>query len=193
MKVSYEEGLANHFGPRRRCDGGNDVVLSVRHGASVGQLWSSEITTSVCRLSLCQGKATPGRSNSGQIDRDTAESKNLCMRGHSLAREPGDPIGGPALCLVRSGNRPAGKPDMNADGKSDGLVVPSNRTNNAGAEPAEESAEGSEPTKKNASQADSPRVLKRNHGRSPGLTGVREVCWFSGNWTWSSGDLAFGR
>ena len=77
MKVSYEEGLAKHFGPRRRCDAGNDVVLSVRHGGSVGQLWSSEITTLVCRPSLCQGKATPGRSNFGQIDRDTAESKNL--------------------------------------------------------------------------------------------------------------------
>jgi len=64
---------------------------------------------------------------------------------------------------------------MNADGKSDGFVVPPNRTNNAGAEPAAESAEGRGPTKKNASQADSPRVLKRNHGRSYGLTGVREA------------------
>ena len=64
---------------------------------------------------------------------------------------------------------------MNADGKSDGFVVPPNRTNNAGAEPAAESAEGREPTKKNASQADSPRVLKRNHGRSYGLPGVREA------------------
>lgn len=64
---------------------------------------------------------------------------------------------------------------MNADGKSDGFVVPPNRTNNAGAEPAAESAEGRKPTKKNASQADSPRVLKRNHGRSYGLAGVREA------------------
>jgi len=43
MRVSYEEDLANHFGLRRRCEGGNVRVLSVRAGGSVGQLMSSEI------------------------------------------------------------------------------------------------------------------------------------------------------
>ncbi len=45
MKVSYEESLANHFGLQRRCDGGNDVVLSVRAEGNAGQLLSSEIST----------------------------------------------------------------------------------------------------------------------------------------------------
>ena len=36
MKVSYEEGLTNYSGLRRRCDEGNNVVLSVRAGGSVG-------------------------------------------------------------------------------------------------------------------------------------------------------------
>ncbi|TWT68232.1 group II intron reverse transcriptase/maturase [Crateriforma conspicua] len=64
---------------------------------------------------------------------------------------------------------------MNADGKSDGFVVPPTRMNNAGAEPSAESAEGREPTKKNAGQADSPRAPKRKRGRSYGLAGVRET------------------
>lgn len=64
---------------------------------------------------------------------------------------------------------------MNADGKSDGFVVPPNRTNNAGAESAAESAEERKPTKKNAGQADSSRAPKRKRGRSYGLTGVRET------------------
>ncbi len=49
MKVSYEEDLANHFGLRRRCDEGNDIVLSVRIGGNAGRLLSSEILTFACR------------------------------------------------------------------------------------------------------------------------------------------------
>jgi len=50
MKVSYEERLATDFGPRRRCDCGNNVVLSVRTGGSAGQVLSSEILFSVCKV-----------------------------------------------------------------------------------------------------------------------------------------------
>ena len=80
MKVSYEEDLANHFGLCRRCEEGNDLVLSVRAGGSVGQLLSSEIKVPVCRPCPVKGKATPQRSNHGKIDADTAESLNLGMR-----------------------------------------------------------------------------------------------------------------
>lgn len=93
MKVSYEERLAIDFGLRRRCDCGNNVVLSVRSGGSAGQLLSSEILTFVCRPCSDKGKATSYRSSFGKIDRDTAESGNLSMRGKSKTREPGDPIG----------------------------------------------------------------------------------------------------
>ncbi len=51
------EGLANYFGLRRRCEGGNVHVLSVRAGGSVGQRMSSEIRVPRCRP--CHGKATP--------------------------------------------------------------------------------------------------------------------------------------
>ncbi len=92
MIVSYEEGLANHFGLRRRCDGGNNVALSVRAGGSVGQLLSSEISTSRCRPCHGKGKATPVTPLLARRDSGLAESMNLCMRGKFQTREPGDPI-----------------------------------------------------------------------------------------------------
>ena len=48
MKVSYEDRLATDFGFRRRCDRGNNVVLSVRTGRSTGQVLISEILN--CRI-----------------------------------------------------------------------------------------------------------------------------------------------
>jgi hypothetical protein len=38
MKVPYEEDLANHFGLCRRCEEGNNLMLSVRARGRVGQL-----------------------------------------------------------------------------------------------------------------------------------------------------------
>ncbi len=83
MKVSYEERLATDFGLRRRCDCGNNVVLSVRSGGSVGQLLSSEIIPFVCRPCLDLGKATSFCSRNGKSNMDTAESETLSMRGKS--------------------------------------------------------------------------------------------------------------
>ena len=80
MKVSCEEDLANHFGLCRRCEEGNDLVLSVRVRRSVGQLLSSEILPFVCRPCPVKGEATLHRSYHGKIDADTTESVNLCMR-----------------------------------------------------------------------------------------------------------------
>lgn len=64
---------------------------------------------------------------------------------------------------------------MNADRKSDGDVVPPNQTNNAGAEPAAESAEERSPAKRNTKQTDRARTSSRNKRRSRGLHGVREA------------------
>jgi hypothetical protein len=83
VKVFYEESLANCFGPDRRCDEGNDIVLSVRSGGNVGQLSSSEILTPACRPCPDKGKATSDRPLHGEVGSDAAESVNLCMRGHS--------------------------------------------------------------------------------------------------------------
>ena len=58
MKVSYEEGIANHFGLQRRDGSGDRSVLSVRAKENAGQLLSSEITISVCRSCPDLEKAT---------------------------------------------------------------------------------------------------------------------------------------
>ena len=63
---------------------------------------------------------------------------------------------------------------MNADGKSDGDVVPPTQTNNAGTEPAAESDQGRSPAKRNVSEPDRNRTPKRRN-RSLGLAGVRET------------------
>jgi hypothetical protein len=92
MKVSYEERVAIDFGLRRRCDCGNNVVLSVRTGGSAGQVLSSEILFSVCRPCPDRGKATSLGSRNGKCQVDTAESETLSMCGKSRTREPGGPI-----------------------------------------------------------------------------------------------------
>jgi len=62
---------------------------------------------------------------------------------------------------------------MNADGKSDGSVVPSTQGNKSGTEPAKDSVEERDPAKRNADQSDLHRTPKRNKRRSLGLAGVR--------------------
>lgn len=62
---------------------------------------------------------------------------------------------------------------MNADGKSDEFVVPSTQANNAGTEPAAESAEGRNSAKRNVQSSGLDRSPKRNQRRSLGLAGVR--------------------
>ncbi len=64
---------------------------------------------------------------------------------------------------------------MNANGKSDGGVVPPTGTNKAGTEPAAEFPEGRPPANWNADQSDLPRSPARKRGRSLGLAGVRET------------------
>ena len=64
---------------------------------------------------------------------------------------------------------------MNADGNSDGVVVPPTQANKAGAETAAESVEERTPAKRNDDQSDRPRAPSRKRNRSLGLAGVRET------------------
>ena len=64
---------------------------------------------------------------------------------------------------------------MNVDGKSDESVVPLTRANNAGTEPAAESAEGRDAAKRNVDQSNQSRAPKRKRGRSHGL--ARHTDW----------------
>jgi RNA-directed DNA polymerase len=64
---------------------------------------------------------------------------------------------------------------MNADGKSDGCVVPMKPANKGGTEPLAESAEGRRPARRNTRQPNLDRTPKPEHRRSRGLLGVREA------------------
>jgi RNA-directed DNA polymerase len=64
---------------------------------------------------------------------------------------------------------------MNADGKSDGFVVPAKPANKDATEASAESAEERDPAKRNAQEAVLPRTQSRNDGRSRGLSSVREA------------------
>jgi len=64
---------------------------------------------------------------------------------------------------------------VNADGKSDESVVPSNPANQGGAEPPAESAEGRLSATRNARPSNLARTPSRTKRRSSGLPGVREA------------------
>ncbi len=65
---------------------------------------------------------------------DTAESENLSMCGNSKRENREIPAASPGSFIdlwERSENASGGTADMHAAGKSDNLVVPAKRTNNA--------------------------------------------------------------
>ena len=57
MKELYREGVATHPAPES-CAGGGNTSGEALTGVHTGRLWSSEITSSACRPSGLQGKAT---------------------------------------------------------------------------------------------------------------------------------------
>lgn len=93
MKVSYEERLAIDFGLQRRCDRGNNVVLSVRDGGK--RRPAIELRNPHFRVPTLfrQGEGNIGCTATGKVQSDAAESQNLCMCGNSKRASPGDPIG----------------------------------------------------------------------------------------------------
>ncbi len=77
--------------------------------------------------------------------------------------------------LDRSENAPGDDAEMNADGKSDGFVVPAKPANKDATEASAESAEERDPAKRNAQEAVRSRTQSRKDDRSRGLPSVREV------------------
>lgn len=113
-------------------------------------------------------------NDTGESDIDPTESKTTCMDG-SIPRGSWEI---PETSLTLEMDRPAKarshKADVYVSGKSDSLVVPQKRVNDAGQPTAEESVEGRRLTKENASQS----LLVRTQSRvakSRGLLGVREI------------------
>ena len=106
---------------------------------------------------------------------DPAESKTLCMRGNSLHgnREiPPAPIADGAMSRSEKAN--SRTPDMHADGKSDGPIVPEKLPNNDGPVSSAEAVEGRGSTKGNAEETAVARTQSRST-TSIGLHGVREA------------------
>lgn len=64
---------------------------------------------------------------------------------------------------------------MNADGKSDGRIVPLTSANKDGTEPSAESIEERRPARRNTSRPNLDRTSKPEQRRSRGLPGVREA------------------
>jgi RNA-directed DNA polymerase len=64
---------------------------------------------------------------------------------------------------------------VNAQGKSDGRVVPTKPANNGGTEPPAESGEERRPARRNTKQSNLDRTQKPERRRSRGLFGVREA------------------
>ncbi len=77
--------------------------------------------------------------------------------------------------LDRSENAAGDDAEMNADGKSDGFVVPAKPANKDATEASAESAEERDPAKRNAQEAVLSRTQSRKVDRSRGLPSVREA------------------
>ena len=83
MKESYEERLANDFDLQRRCDCGNNVVLSVRDEGK--RRPAIELRNHPFRVptSSCRREGNIECTAIGKVHLDAAESENLCMCGNS--------------------------------------------------------------------------------------------------------------
>ena len=83
MKVSYEERLAIDFGLQRRCDCGNNVVLSVRVEGKCRP--AIELRNHPFRVPTASRRweGNIGCAATGKAQTNTAESENLSMCGNS--------------------------------------------------------------------------------------------------------------
>jgi hypothetical protein len=129
----------------------------------------------------CQGEGHMNDNAKRESSVNAAESKTLSRRGNSMRENretPAIPTAGGGM--GRSEKATSHTADMHVAGESDGLIVPTKRTNKAGLPTAAESTEGRGPTKGN--------VLAVGHApdTAPGpcvdrLEGVRPVS--SERWT----------
>jgi hypothetical protein len=168
MQQPYKKGVANHLGPES-CADGREAVGEALTGGHAGQPLSSEITTSACRPSPDQGKATRGTALPRERLPDAAESETLSMRGSSM-RENRETSGTP-MPFGRGtvGEGTSRTPDAHVPEESDDLVVPTKRANNAGQPAAAESVEGRGSTKGNScTVGHAPDTVPGTAGRSGG-------------------------
>ena len=92
MKESHGKDPASHPDPES-CVGGRKAAGEALTGAHAGQPSSCEIRSSGVPTPLCDAEGNTEGGVIGEPPSDPAQSETLCMRGNSLAREPGDPTG----------------------------------------------------------------------------------------------------
>ena len=95
MREPHKKGVAHHFGPES-CAWVRKDVGEALTGVRTGQVWSSEITTSVCRPCLDNGEGNMKGSDRRERSFDTAESETLGMCGNSM-RENREALQTPTL------------------------------------------------------------------------------------------------
>jgi hypothetical protein len=130
-----------------------------------------------------------------KIPTNTAESKNLSMRGNSKCENIESPVASQMTFYdiwERSENDSVGNSDMYAPGQSYSSIVPTTTANNDGTEPSVESDEGRELAKRNIEQANLDSAQTEKH-KSRGLFGVREAAllatthWMHSVWHYVNG------
>lgn len=110
----------------------------------------------------------------GESDVSPTESKTTRTVGNSPRGSWEIPETSVSLEMDRSEKARSRNADMHVSGKSDSLVVPEKRANNAGPQTAAEPVEERRLTKENASQPLLVRTQSRE-AKSRGLVGVREI------------------
>jgi len=148
MKDSYGEILARCAGPESYAGAGNSVGVATA-GVRLGpEIESRNVHRRVCRPSRAKGRLHPVARH-GESDRGHGGIYGPGMGGNSK-RENREIPAVPQVAVVgprgRSANLSEGTADTDADGKSDGFVVPTKRTNKAATAVAE-SVEGRRPPK----------------------------------------------
>ena len=113
-------------------------------------------------------------NDKGESDINPTESKTTSMVGNSPRGSWEIPETSLSLEMDRSEKARCHNADMDISGKSDSLVLPEKRTNNAVTQTAAESVEGRRLTKENASQPLLVRTQSRGT-KSRELLGVREI------------------
>jgi hypothetical protein len=180
MQEPHKKGIAIHLDPES-CARGRKVPSEALTGENAGQPWSSEITSTGVPTLWNGGEGHTANRATREQFAGAAESKTLCMRGHSMRENRETPS---ASSTHGGEDRPekgrCSASGRHAVGESDDPIVPAKRANKAGPMAAAESVEGRGSTKGNAlavghapDTAPDSRVDRRQ--------GVRpDACW---RWT----------
>lgn len=153
MQEPYKQGRAYQFGPES-CVGSRKGADEALTGGSSGQPLSSEIITLRVPITSCQweGYTFSQRNQDRELTGDATESETLCMNGH-LPRGNREILEiSASLEAGRSKKARCRNVGMYVSRRSDSLVVPEKRANNAGRPTAAEFVEERGLTKENAKQ-----------------------------------------